>query len=115
MDGDPLNAVDRSELEALRSDMGQGFARLEGKLDAYQAAHQATHVGEQAAFNAHLREAAVRQTEVSHLGGLTARVDSLEDWRTQVQALGTLVRLLFGTSVLGALASIVSLLYAVSK
>jgi hypothetical protein len=110
-----MNAVDRSELEALRAEIASGFGRLEGKFDAYQQAHSSTHAAEQAAFNTHMREASARQVEVGHLSDLPARVDKLEDWRTEVRTFGTILRLTLGTSVLGVVVSLIAIISALSR
>lgn len=110
MAADPVNAVDRSELEALRAEIAAGFGRLEGKFDAYQQAHATIHAGEQASFNVHLREATAQQSKIDYLADLPSRVDKLEDWRTEVRTLGTFIRLTFGTSVVGAVVSVVALI-----
>lgn len=105
----PVNAVDRSELEGVRLEMAQGFSRMEGKLDAYTQGHASVHSTEQAAFHAHMVEAAVRQMKVAELESLPPRVDALEDWRIEVRAFGTILRATLGTSLLGAAAAIVAL------
>jgi hypothetical protein len=107
-----MNAVDRSELEALRAELAKGFGRIEGQFTAYQAAHSSTHAAEQAAFNTHLREATIRQVELGHLADLPGRVDRLEDWRTEVRTFGTILRLTLGTSVIGVIVSLIAIMSA---
>lgn len=109
-----MNAVDRSELEGVRIEMTAGFSRMEGKLDAYVQSHANVHATEQQTFGAHLIEAAVRQVTVDKISADVAaippRVDALEDWRIEVRTFGTLLRAVFGTSLIGVLVGVVALL-----
>ncbi len=113
MTDDDVNAVDRSELETLRNEQAAAFGRLEGKLDAYIASHSTTHSGEQAAFSAHLIDAAQRNVRTETLPALESRVDVLEDWRIEVRTLGTFIRLTFGSSLIAAVAAIAAIAKAV--
>jgi hypothetical protein len=105
----PVNAVDRSELEVVRVEMASGFARMEGRLDAYVQGHANQHATEQQAFGSHLVDAAVRASKSEALEKLPERVDALEDWRIEVRTLGTLLRLTFGTSLITAIAGGIAL------
>src|SRR5689334_5498516 len=104
-----MNGVERTELDAIRKEMSEGFARLEGHLNAYQQSHASQHGTEQAAYQQHLIESALGIQRLSNLEGLPRRVDELEDWRIEVRTLGTFVRLTFGSSVIGALLGLIAL------
>ena len=106
----PVNAVDRSELEGVRIEMAAGFSRLEGRIDAYVQSHTSAHSVEQQSFGAHLIDSAVRKAKVDELSALPPRVDALEDWRIEVRTFGTLLRAVFGTSLIGVLVGVVALL-----
>lgn len=104
-----MNGVERTELDALRVEMKEGFARLEGRIDAFQQSHSNQHGTEQSAYQQHVIESALATQRLNSLEGLPRRVDELEDWRIEVRTLGMFVRLTFGSSVVGALLGVIAL------
>lgn len=104
-----MTPVERSELEALRLEMTASFSRLEGKLEAYVQAHGSVHMNEQAAYNEHLRVSAVGLRDLDDVKKLEPRVEVLEDWRIQVTTAGTLLKVIFGASIVSAAVGIAGL------
>jgi hypothetical protein len=98
-----------AEVENVRSEMAAGFARIEGKLDAYIMSHAANHAAEQQAFSAHRLELAPAMHDLTGPPSHDSRIRDLEDARLQQQ---TVIRTLkaflvvtTGGSILSAVAA----------
>lgn len=74
-----------SEIESLRSETQQGFARLEGQLNAYMMQHTATHAAEQGQFAQYKLDIAPAMHDLIGPPSLDARMRTLEDGRIETQ------------------------------
>lgn len=103
-------------IQAISSGVGRlerDIDRLDRKLDSFLTQHQTKHDAEQTSYTTHLLAAAESMSRSSrHEGLLTtldARLEAIETWRHELLGAMRLVKLAMGTSVISALAAIITL------
>lgn len=106
---------DRRRTSDARLDaIAEDISAISTKLDAFMTAQAATntefrdHITRSAGLGeVHIHQWEDLSTEVSEQG---QRIRSVEDWRTRLDTYGTVLRLTFGASVVGAIAGILALI-----
>lgn len=97
----------------LERDLNAGQSRVEGKLDAFIISHHQQHSVEVAKLNDHLLSSAIMGEKSRIIDARSQRneqeIDSLREWRAEVRGITTLVKFAIGTSLIGAIVSILTL------
>jgi len=106
-------------MSRMERELRDGQSRMEGKMDAFIVSHALTHVQEQERIAKTNQESAVwmergRQALQEH-DGLHKEVNELREWRAEVRGMTALVKFALGTSVVGAIVSMITLLTMLSQ
>lgn len=103
----------------LEREMREGNARLEGKIDAYMLQHEAKHQSEQKVMADHLLNSAIMgeraQVMVHDVEAMERELTGLRDWRSEMRGMANLVKFAVGTSIIGAIVSLLTLVNIVQN
>lgn len=98
----------------LERELRDGQSRIEGKIDGFIAAHSGIHTAEQQVLNDHLRASAVMgergQIIERRATVLEREVAELREWRAEIRGMTLLVKFALGSSLLGAVVSVITLI-----
>ena len=96
--------------EPSNRELKESIDGLAGEFRSWVAEHRRDHARDDARQSARDVQDALRDERVKGLGELVPRVDGLEKWQTAMEAYGRLLRLVIGTSLLGALVAVIDII-----